>query len=603
MPLSGFACFKWNIFKLLQRMNGGKTVAKGWSLTGFFRNITGRSAETDASSKQVETPSEMSSMERETAPSVGHDDVGKISNLKGALLEIWHIWSGDYSPPTLSMITGKSAEELHLDQQEMDRERVRLTVQLEQDAKKRLANVERAAESGQSLNAFCQIYLSKDKMVAWSFIFPPVGPDGKMNGESVGKALAQSGVTTGIDSGAMVAIFQEPLYFKLVPIAIGTPVVEGVNGSIIERFPHALPKEVKLDENGVADYRAANYVQLVEKDAVICDIVLPQPGTAGIRVDGKIVEPKTVRPAHVPAGTNTVVTEDGKQLVAARDGHLELVNGTFHVRALLEVKGDVDYSTGNIDFPGDVHICGDVRENFVVRAAGTIAVDGIVEAAAVEAGGDLIITRGVVGDNRALLRSRGCVRVKYLENCVVYAGKAVFADCIMNSQIFSDDSITVTSGRGSVIGGAMTAANTIKARMIGAQSGRRTELTLGVLPYVQSELQNIIEDLNTLGQEKEQLDKELVYLENRQGLEGSSGKLAKARMRRSVLGIKEQQLIKRREQLTPLEADLSKCRMECDVVYPVTSLTVGSATWTVKQVRRYCKVVFDVKEGELKEIS
>ena len=139
--------------------------------------------------------------------------------------------------------------------------------------------------------------------------------------------------------------------------------------------------------------------------------------------------------------------------------------------------------------------------------------------------------------------------------------------------------------------------------MIGAQSGRRTELRLGVLPYVQSELQNIQEDLRVLEREREQLDKELSYLESKQGLEGSSGKIAKARIRRSVLGIKEQQLNKHKEQLTPMEADIAKCRMECDMVYPGTTLTVGELGWSTRQTRRYCKVVYDIRTGELKEIS
>ena len=518
----------------------------------LFRSISGNPTLVQPAQTEVKMWTEENIAEqRTTVPGVLDGGCGSIK-VQGALLEVWNLWSGNYPLPEISVFAGKTAEDLHADEQMLERERVRLSLQLEQDAQKRLAIVKKAEASGQSLNAFCQIYLSRSKMLAWSFIFPPAGPDGKMLGESVGKALAQSGVTTGIDSGAIVSIFQEPLYFKLIPIAIGTPPVEGKDGKITERFPRTVAKEVKIDENGVADYRAGSYVQLIEKGTVICDIEPPQPGTAGVRVDGKIIEPKPVRSAHIPAGTNTVLTEDGKKLVAAREGHLEFTNGAFQVRALLEVKGDVDYSTGNIDFSGNVHVCGDIRENFTVRASGTIAVDGIVEAATVEAGGDIVITRGVVGDNRALLRSHGAVRVKYLENCVVYAAKGVYADCIMNSQIFSDDVISVMSGRGSVIGGALTAARLIKARMIGAQSGRQTQLTLGVLPYVQSELQNIKEDMRVLGREREQLDKELSYLESKQGLEGSSGKLAKARIRRSVLGLKEQQLKKRKEQLLSL---------------------------------------------------
>ena len=108
-----------------------------------------------------------------------------------------------------------------------------------------------------------------------------VGDGGAARARPFGKALEESGVTTGIDPASMVCIFQEPQYFKLVPIAIGTPPVEGVSGSVTERYPREIAHEVKLDENGVADYRALNYVQVVEKDAVICDITLPQPGKPG----------------------------------------------------------------------------------------------------------------------------------------------------------------------------------------------------------------------------------------------------------------------------------------------------------------------------------
>lgn len=584
-------------------------MAQGWSIGKVIRKLSGKHSETEENLKEkaFDVPVEVEETQEMTVPeetqTARMEKAAQLPELKGALLEVWYKWTGDYSPPALSLITGKSAEDLHMDEQALERERVRLMVQLEHDAKRRLQHIEQVEKNeGQSLDAFCQIYISRDKMAAWCFVFPPYGPNGKMRGESVGFALEQSGVTTGIDSGSMVTIFNEPLYFKLVPIAIGTPSVKGLDGKVIEKYPREIPMEVKVDENGIADYRTGNYVQVIEKNAVICDIDPPQPGAAGLQVDGKVVEAKLVKAAKIPAGSNTAVTEDGRHLIATREGHLEFSHGLFHVRPLLEINGDVDYSTGNIDFPGDVHIKGDVRENFTVRANGAITVDGMVEAATIEAGKDLIITRGVVGDNRALLKSGGCVRVKYLENCVVYAAKQVFADCIMNSRIFSDDAISVMSGRGSIIGGALTAAYTIKARMIGAQSGRRTELRLGVLPYVQNEIQDIEGDLSDIHNEQSELDRELAYLEKSQGLQGVSEKMAKARMRRSVLGMKELQLKKRKEQLEPMEPDLSLCRMECDVIYPITSLTVNDTSWTARQIIKPCKVVYDFKTEELKEL-
>ena len=533
-----------------------------WNIGAFLRTLT-KGAEMKNFPPVEQAEEDRSALAQERCPAA--EDAAARSELKGALLEVWRQWAGRNLPPVLSLTTGKQMEDLHMDAQTLEKERVRLMVMLEKDAQRRLAVIEKAEKNkGGSIDAVCRVYLSRDKMAAWSFVFPPVG-EGELHGETIGKALE-------------------------------------VSGSVTERYPREIAHEVKLDENGVADYRALNYVQVVEKDAVICDITLPQPGEAGVRVDGKVVEPKPVRAAKIPAGKNTAVTEDGLRLIATRDGHLTFVNETFQVSPLLEIQGDVDYSTGNIDFSGDVHICGDVRENFTVHAQGTVTVDGLVEAATVEAGGDLVIARGVVGDGRALLKSNGCVRVRYLENCAVYAKGDIYADCIIASRIFSDSSIDVTSGRGSIIGGALTAAVSIKAHTIGAQSGRKTELTLGILPYVQNELRDIKEDLYTINSEKSRLDQELAYLEQKQGMEGISEKLAKARMRWSVLRIKEQQLVKRRERLQPMAPDISRCRIEGEIIYPVTSLEVQTAIWTATTVRRNCKVVYDAKMDELREL-
>lgn len=548
----------------------------------------------------------------------------RLPDLKDSMLQVWQKYGGRVVPaPRMSMLGEVSPETLHWGPAELEKAKEKLVSQMEQEAKKRLRAIEmvekQAAEAEQrrqaagkkegeqpepivpSLDASCSVMVSADKMAAWAMVFPPMGK-GILGAEAVGNAMKAAGVTTGLDSDAVVRVFQDKCYFRPILVAIGTPATEGINGAVEELFPREVSHEVKIDENGMADYRAMNYCMQVEKDQAICNITLPEEGKPGVRVDGKVVEPKRVTAAKIPRGANTTVTEDGLQLVATMSGHLEYVNGAFTVKPLLEIRGDVDYSTGNIDFQGDVHVFGDVRENFELKATGNITVDGLVEAAVVEAGGDLLITRGVVGDNRALLRSKGNVRVKYLENCVVYAGQGVYADCIMTSQIFSDDTVSVTTGRGSIIGGAVTAAYVIKAQMIGAQSGRRTELTLGILPYVQSEMQNALEDLEAIAKENRELDRQLNWLVGSRGQEGSDSKLAKAKMRKSVLAMKEQQIMKRQERLVDMMVDLSKCRLECDIVYPMTSITVQDVSHVISEpIHRY-HVIYDVKLGELREV-
>jgi hypothetical protein len=514
------------------------------------------------------------------------------------MLRVWQQWKGVTSaPPQLSLSGRGQQKQLPLSgNQAISREKLRLRAQLEKDARERMRVVD-SRRPNQDLDGECRVYLSRFGMVAWVFVFPPVGETGQVRMEDVGKALQSAGVTSGIDTAAIMRLVQEKLYFDLIPIACGTSPIEGADGYVEEHYPREFRQEIKVDENGAADYRSLTYVQLIEKGDVICDIYPPVEGQPGLRVDGKIMETKRVRPAKIPGGSNTELSEDGEHLVASIDGHLAFSNGVFLVRPLLDIPGDVDYSTGNVDFRGDVHIHGDVRENFFVRATGTITIDGTVEAANIEAGGDIVVSCGVLGDNRATIKSGGCVRVKYLESCVTYAGKGVYADCIMSARVNSDDVISVTTGRGTVIGGTLTAGNKIAAHMIGSQSGMKTSLVLGILHYNQEKLRNDLADLKTVHREMEELTKTLERLEAQQDLnmelDGMDEKLAKARLRKSVLSMKEEKLRKSQEQHQPVVQDLSKCLVECDIMYPGTSLKIQDAVWWSDQVRKACKLRYD----------
>ncbi len=523
----------------------------------------------------------------------------------GDLLEIWRQWAGGQVPPALSLTGQGDSVQLPWEGDALEQERQRLYTRIEQCAKRRMQKV-RSMEKNMELpqlDAECECCVSKDKMVAWAFVFPPVGEGQGMSPAMLGKAMEQEGVTTGVQSMSVARMAGGNCYFDLIPLALGTPAVEGTDGMILEHFPHKVEQEVKIDEDGQADYRSLNYVQLVKVDTVICDIVPAVPGESGVRVDGKVIEPRKVKAAKPPKGPNTRLSEDGLQLLASQEGDLQYEREVYTVRPVLEINGDVDYSTGNVDFPGDVHIHGDVRENFVVRAKGSVFIDGLVEAATVEAGGDLLISRGVVGDDRALLRSRGTVRVKYLESCNLYATGSVHADCIVTCNVFCDDSVSVISGRGSIIGGVLVVTKAIRARMIGARSGRITELTLGTRPCVQNELEEIEKSLAEVHQERVRNQKDIAYLTNG-GDQGENGiRLSKAKVKSSALEMQEQQLIERRDTIIHAKTDLSKCCVECEMAYPVTKITVAACTQTVDTERRYYKLGYSADTETLREYA
>ena len=156
----------------------------------------------------------------------------------------------------------------------------------------------------------------------------------------------------------------------------------------------------------------------------------------------------------------------------------------------------------------------------------------------------------------------------------------------------------VTEGHGSVIGGTLTAGEAIRANTIGAQSGRRTELTLGVLPYTESERKKIADQVHEVEHEIETLEWDYKHLEGK-----DPAKAAEKRGRLPILQLKASRLAKKYEDLKERTADITKCRFECGTVYPMTSLQLGPMKWSTDQIRRQCKIIYDKESGALRELS
>lgn len=519
-----------------------------------------------------------------------------------ALWQLWDRARPQSRPPSLVLCTDREGEHVPLTEEELEREEERLLEPLERWAKAHLDKLDVGQFADPpSLDSDYFIHISATKMAAWALAVPPFGAEGA--GPALGKlgeALVTAGVKAGLDEANVGWLaHSEGNWFQLRLVARGVPPLEGKDGELVEHFARQVVRKVEMDEQGNVDYRAQCYFQAVCKGDVICDIIPPKPGISGQRVTGERIEPRAVTPAQPRKGSNIDLSKDGTQLLAAMDGHVEFQGGVFQVRPTLLVQGDVDYSTGNIIFRGDVHITGDIRENFRVRATGKITIDGLVEGATVEADGDIVISKGVLGNNKALIKSKKLVRAKYLENCVVYSGDCTYADCIINSQIFSDSKISVTTGRGTVIGGCLTAADQIECSVIGSQSGRQTEVVLGQLPYIQEELRDNEMSLQSIREECEELDKILATLAGRQGTDEEEKELSRARLRRSVLALKEDKLLRRQEELHTVHVELGKCRLSCGTLFPVTKVTIGVTCRSVEDQWKRCTIRYDLDSREV----
>ncbi len=436
------------------------------------------------------------------------------------------------------------------------------------------------------------IHLSADKLSAWLMVFPPIGEGKDLDRETLDKALAETGIAFGVDEELLRRLPEERNpYFSLFALAKGKPAHNGKDGQIIEHFDRVVERKFEVDEHDRVDYASLHFFQSVEAGGVICEAVLPTPGEPGRTVLDQEVPAKDGKEAPLTKGQNTEISEDGTRLLATQAGHVEYVGKTFQVKAVLEIDDNVDYSTGNINYMGDVHIRGRVCSGFSVRAAGNITVDGVVESATVEAGGDLIVAKGIVGNTDSIVRADGSVFAKYLENSIVHARQNLQADCIVNSEVYSDGEIQVRSGRGIIVGGRIRAAKKVSAKVVGSKSESQTRIYLGGEPCVEYERQELAAVI-------EEAEAELEKLEKRPNSPDKLERMKRLQFDLSVNRIKleqmDEELAKKQEEIE----NLGGCRLVADIAYPGLVLTICDIKARLKQVTSMCNA--RLSNGEIR---
>ncbi len=428
------------------------------------------------------------------------------------------------------------------------------------------------------------IHIAQNHMAAWAFVFPPSGNGKPLQRPQVELALVEYMVSAGIDHAVIDTLIENPIYFRFILIAKGTPMVPGKDAILEEKFARNPDRVFGMDENGKVDYRVQNSIQIVNAGDVICELTPAVPGTDGIDVLGTVFPATTGKELKLTAGKNTKLNEEKTQLTAGITGHLHYIDGNFAIVPIYYVDGDVDLKIGNIDFLGDVYITGNVREDFVIHATGTVTIEGLVEGAMIESDKDILITNGILGENKAVLKAGGIIRAEYIENCVLYAGQEVQASSIITSFVYCDDTIRVTAGRGTIIGGKMVAGKHIDAKVIGCAAERNTVLSVGELPFVKKQREDFAAALVELEKEAEEVGRTAKFLTEVAG--DNPEKLQKAadfRLRRSVLSMQIAHIQKRLAELNHKDAYVQGGQITAEVIYPVTEINMQGFTKMIKE--------------------
>ncbi|MBO4374020.1 MAG: DUF342 domain-containing protein [Lachnospiraceae bacterium] len=343
------------------------------------------------------------------------------------------------------------------------------------------------------VNESMTLFVSEDKMSVSARFYPPSQNGGLMSENEIRRDLMAKHIKAEPDMKAINDFLNSKVYCTDYVIAVGNPVREGHDGSIEYKFDTDPLAKPKLNEDGSVDFHALSLVHACAKDQVLAVLHREDPGDTGINVFGEIIKPREVKKVSFRHGRDVYISEDGSQLISGVDGHVNLIDGTIFVSGVLELE-NVDVSTGDVNFEGNVSVAGNVATGYKLSATGDIEIRGIIEASEVTAGGSITVAKGINGMSKGVIKAGGDIATKYINSATVEAGSSIRSELILNSKVSASNKIVVEGKKGFITGGNVRAGNEIEAKIIGSDMGVDTVIEVGVDPTLKAKFAKLQKD-------------------------------------------------------------------------------------------------------------
>lgn len=451
------------------------------------------------------------------------------------------------------------------------------------------------------------IRISLDKMKVVCRFYPPTVGGAIMTVKDILSDLAFRKVKYGIDEKVIAGFLENRQYCTDYIVAVGLQPVHGRDAKIEYFFNINKNLQPKRNEDGSVDYKELNTISHIKQGELLARLIKEDLGTAGKNVYGEEIKPRTVRSLRLEYGNNISCNEEKTEIYSDVTGHANYVNGKVFVSNVFQVPADVDNSVGNIEYDGSVEIKGNVKGGFTVRATGDIIIEGVVENAYVEAGGQIIVKRGIHGMHKGVLKSNTNVLAKYIENATVYAGGYVEAEAILNSDISATGEVRVHGKKGLINGGTVRAGRCIEVEHAGTDMGTFTTLEVGIEPEKKQRYLDLSKEVAKRGKELEDLK---VIIDNyaamlRKGDNLPKDKLLYVQNLAAEYKNKKDEIEPMREEMRAIHLEL----VESDrayiavtrTIYPGVVLSISDLNYHIKDKMNYCK--FKKQNGEIRSVG
>jgi uncharacterized protein (DUF342 family) len=439
------------------------------------------------------------------------------------------------------------------------------------------------------VDSYAIVRLEEKNVSATIEVVAPKNGGKEVTYELLKTALDDAGVTYGVIDETLREIAEKRTYGKEILIAKYTPSTPGTDGTIsykFDKFVAAVPIE---NDDGYVDYRELGQIRSITAGTVIALITLPIEGEPGRDVLDREIAAAPPKKAAFSVGVGTVLSIDGQTLSAAIDGHLVYEKTAFTVKRVLDIKADIDFNTGNIEFLSDINIRGNVGEGFkVVSTGGNVTImGGVFSGALIKAKGSVTLKQVA---NHCNIEAGRDVTANFCEYCNIHADGDINASTLMICDVYCGGILSTKGSKtGGLVGGRYTVLTGINiANNIGSPNYPTTIISLGDNSILDEERGKLITTVVKYENEITDLTMVIDYLNAKKKEERNLIPEREELLGESVRKrIKRQRDIKtartRVDEITNLLTNRQDLKLEvAGSVYPKTQININAVHFEVK---------------------
>lgn len=351
---------------------------------------------------------------------------------------------------------------------------------------------------GEPENSRAEIIVQTDGMEASITLYPPKHGGSMLDEEGIRNALNLAGIRYGIIDEIVSELASDPEYHRPYTIAEGIPPLSGGNGGIDYIFDTSNTPNLEADASGKVDFREINIIKSIGKNKVLARKIEPKPGKDGIDVYGAPIPFTKGEEIEWKLGANVTLSPDGREALSTITGRPVLDrSGFLRVDEVVHLE-NVDFSTGNVDFPGTIIVEEKIADGFTLTTDGSLIIKKSVGKVFLKAKGDVVLSGGFMGRGQGTIHAEGEIYAKFVEQGKMISGKSVFIEeASMHSDITAEEDVVVSGGRGEIIGGDIIAGRSILCNKLGAVVETKTILTVGTPPEIIKELEKMRIDIQS----------------------------------------------------------------------------------------------------------